>query len=72
MTQEQKYILITIGIAFVILYANRGTIMPKTSLNIEPNDDLNEIEKGLLNIKTGQIKVNSMPDEFRKEILSAN
>jgi hypothetical protein len=71
MTKEQKIILGVIAVTFVLLWSNRGNVLPKETLNVEPNDSKSEIEKALIMLKTGQIKVNSTPEEVRKEILNA-
>lgn len=71
MTKEQKIILGVVAVTFILLWSNRGNVLPKESLNVEPNDSKSEIEKALIMLKTGQIKVNSTPEEVRKEILNA-
>lgn len=71
MTKEQKIILGVVAVTFILLWSNRGNVLPKESLNVEPNDSKSEIEKALIMLKTGQIKVNSIPEEVRKEILNA-
>ena len=60
-----------IGLGLIILYNNRGSFMPKQSLDMNPNDGVRAIKDALRKIKRGQIEVREMPEEIRKELINA-
>jgi hypothetical protein len=71
MTKHDMYIMGAIGLGLIILYNNRGSFMPKQSLDMNPNDGQRAIRDALRKIKLGQIEVRNMPEEIRKELINA-
>ena len=55
-------------ICVIIIYANRGNLpLPKEPLNAD-GDGVNAIDKAIALLKSGQIKVNEMPDNVKQQL----
>jgi phosphomevalonate kinase len=71
MGKHDKYVIGGIILGLVILWSNRDMLMPKESLDLNPNDGVKAIKSALRKIKNGQIIVREMPEEIRKELINA-
>jgi hypothetical protein len=66
---NQQLAWIGIGVVCVIIiYANRGNLpLPKESLNAD-GEGVNAIDKAIAKLKSGQIKVNEMPENVKQQL----
>jgi hypothetical protein len=66
---DKQLLWIGIGvISVIIIYANRGNLpLTKESLNADANGN-NAIDKAVALLKSGQIKVNEMPENVKQQL----